>query len=420
MAVTTDPFGLEPTAALAWFRQKGYALNFDWRDMWGEQHARAFTVAKATQLDVLADIRDAVDKAIADGVPPQQFRKGLRPALEAKGWWGEKEQVDPVTGEKRLVQLGSARRLNTILETNLRQTQAAARWERVERSARERPYLRYVCLRDGRERKEHRAWHGIILPWDDPWWDKHYPPNGWGCRCKVVQLSDRDLERYGFKVAKKAPPVRYETYENERTGAVVRVPRGVDPSFDYNAGKARRGFTPPDSAPVLTPVRSYLDYGRAPAKQVQAGQPRSPELWPREHGPADRQRTDDLFRATFGIGPKAREATIKDRQGEEVTVSLDLLDHLRGAHRKEGQPTDARTQYAALVRSTLEQPFEVWMVPFRLNDGRVVMRKRYVGVYSDLQELVVVNRGDDGYVAWTVMPKDNIDSQRQGYLLYPR
>jgi SPP1 gp7 family putative phage head morphogenesis protein len=420
MAVTTDPFGLEPTAALKWFREKGYALTFDWRDMWAEQHARAFTVAKATQLDVLADLREAVDNAIKNGTPTAQFSKQLRPTLEAKGWWGEQEQVDPATGESKLVQLGSARRLKTILETNLRQSQAAARWERVERSAKERPYLRYVCVLDGRERLEHRKWHGTILPWDDPWWDQHAPPNGWGCRCKIIQLSERDLARFGFKVDAKAPPVRYDAFENERTGQVVRVPRGIDPGFGYNPGKAQRGFTPPDSAPVLSPFRTFVDYGRPKAKDVQAGAPVGPELWPRENNAKDRAHTEELFRELFGIEPGREEAVIKDAQGEGVTVSVAMLNHLRGADKKPGDvPDPTRTRYTALVRDAIEKPYEIWMVPFRLADGRVVMRKRYIGLNADTAELVVVNRGDDGYVAWTAIPKRNIDSQRQGYLLYP-
>src|SRR5690606_4472693 len=102
------------------------------------------------------------------------------------------------TGRMREVQLGSPNRLRTIYETNLRQAMAAGRWERIERTADRRPYLRYVAMQDGNTRDEHAQWHNTVLAWDDPWWQTHAPPNGWGCRCKIQQLSERDLARYGL------------------------------------------------------------------------------------------------------------------------------------------------------------------------------------------------------------------------------
>ena len=38
---------------------------------------------------------------------------------------------------------------------------------------------------------------GTLLPVDDPWWQTHYPPNGWGCKCWVRQVSRREAERLG-------------------------------------------------------------------------------------------------------------------------------------------------------------------------------------------------------------------------------
>jgi SPP1 gp7 family putative phage head morphogenesis protein len=407
MTTSVDPFGLPPEEAVQWFQQKGYKLAFDWRDTWAKEHARAFTVAKATQLDVLADLREAVDRAIKNGTTLATFRKELKPTLQAKGWWGEKEQVDPKTGEKKLVQLGSANRLRTIYETNLRQAQAAGRWERFERTKAARPYGRYVCLLDGRERPEHRAWHGTILPLDDPWWQTHAPPNGWGCRCKMMQLSDRDLERYGFKVSDEAPPSPMVAWLNERTGETLRVPKGIDPGFDYNPGTAPRAFNGvADKSIPLEPVQSFADLNLPRAKDI-TDRDKAPERWPVQSPERMRARFQELF--------GAETAEVADPQGVQVTFSSRFLEYLMGKQRD-----TKRASFMPSAKAAIERPHEIWMVPFRRRDGSVVMRKRYIAFFEGADELVVVDRGDDGYAAWNAYPIRGVDSQRKGYLLYTR
>lgn len=226
---------VSPVEAVRHFRSKGYHLGFDWRDTAAGHHVASFTVAKVAQLDILEDIREAVDEAIAEGMTFAQFQKRLEPTLRAKGWWGQQEMIDPVTGERRLVQLGSQRRLRTILDTNLRMSTAYGRWERIQRLKDRRPYLRYVAVLDARTRPEHAAWHGIVLPVDHPFWQTHFPPNGWHCRCIVVQLSEDDLQRRGYEVSPD-PVVDSRPWINRRTGETVMVPRGIDPGFAHNVG----------------------------------------------------------------------------------------------------------------------------------------------------------------------------------------
>lgn len=228
---------LPPAEALAYFRGKGFRLGWDWRDTWQAQHAGAFTVAKAASLDILVMIRAELDKALAEGRSFEAFRADLQPLLEREGWWGRKVAVDPATGEKDLVQLGSPRRLRIIYDTNIRMAMSAGKWARIEAVAPARPYLRYVAVLDERTRHDHRQWHGMILRWDDPWWREHYPPNGWNCRCTVMQLSERDLVRRGWKVS-PSPKVQREPWTNKRTGTTVEVPEGIDPGFAYNVGRA--------------------------------------------------------------------------------------------------------------------------------------------------------------------------------------
>ena len=117
----------------------------------------------------------SVDAALADGSTFRQFEQRLEPVPRAKGWWGTREMVDPLTGDRRLVQLGSRRRLRTIFDTNLRMSSARGRSERIERLKATRPYLRYVSVLDARIRPEHALWHGTVLPVDHPFWQTHAP-----------------------------------------------------------------------------------------------------------------------------------------------------------------------------------------------------------------------------------------------------
>ena len=231
-----------PAEAIEHFQAKGFHVGFDWRDTDAAEHLKSFTVAKAMNQDILQDVRGAVDSALAKGETFRQFRARLEPTLKAKGWWGRKDMLDPLTGQLRNVQLGSPRRLRIIFDTNLRMSYARGRWERIERVAEERPWLRYVAVADAATRPDHMAWHGTILRWDDPWWDTHFAPNGWGCRCLVMQLSDDDLAAFGFDPSPGPPPGSQVTrpWTNKRTGKLHHIPTGIDPGFAHNVGKLGR------------------------------------------------------------------------------------------------------------------------------------------------------------------------------------
>lgn len=224
--------------AIAALRRRG--LNFipsgHWTEVWQQAHQTGFTVAQSAGFDILKDIYTAVAKVQEEGWIFSRFRKELTPILQGKGWWGKTERVDPLTGEVREVQLGSPRRLRTIFDVNLRVSAAQGDWQRQQSVKDARPWLRYVALLDNRTRPLHRRWHGTILPQDHPWWETHYPPNGWRCRCKAMSVSADDLEAEGWTIS-EAPDEGETPWVNPRTGEMLMVPRGVDPGWAYNPGK---------------------------------------------------------------------------------------------------------------------------------------------------------------------------------------
>ncbi|MEM7047068.1 MAG: phage minor head protein [Pseudomonadota bacterium] len=419
--VKVTPQALPPREAIAFFELKGFKFGFNWRDVWDEEHTRAFTVAKAMQLDLLAQIREGVDSALAQGLTLDQFIKDLRPYLKKRGWWGVKDQVNPATGEVVRSRLGSPHRLRVIYETNLRTAHAVGRWQRIQRRKETHPYLRLSAILDSRTRDDHRAYHGIVLPVDDPFWDSHYPPNGFGCRCKVQQLSERDIERRGYKVD-KSPRLRARQWRNRRTGRTINKLDGVDEGWAYNVGKASRQFDPRtwEGVPLLEPGASYESEKLRSFRNVQGLPKATANMMAtrrtlQEAGKSERGASAQVLletRKALGVPPGKSEARIKDFEGVEVIVNDQSLDHILGKN-------DGREAYTKLAREAIENPLEVWLAPFRKRGGRVVIRKRYIGaVIPGKQVMVVVERTKEGFVLWTAHPRRESDSYRKGYLVY--
>ena len=63
----------------------------------------------------------------------------------------------------------------------------AAKWEEFSKYG-DRYNLQYRTVGDDKVRPEHAALNRVTLPITDKFWEEFYPPNGWGCRCTVVQV----------------------------------------------------------------------------------------------------------------------------------------------------------------------------------------------------------------------------------------
>ncbi len=207
--------------AVEFFRAKGLAVGFDYRDVWQSEHQRAFTVAKAMTIDLLESIRAAVDKAVADGIAFEDFRDNLEPVLRALGWWGRAEMVDPLTGKKREVQLGSSRRLEIIYDTNLRTSYSEGRWRQMQRIKHRRPYVRYMDP-DPNPRPQHLAWSGTVVPVDSDWAAAHWPPLGWNCFPGETRVAC--VPSLGLKTRYAGEIVEFQTILGHRLAVTANHP----------------------------------------------------------------------------------------------------------------------------------------------------------------------------------------------------
>lgn len=81
--------------------------------------------------------------------------------------------------------------LQAEYEHAIASAQMTRRWQDIQDAKETHPNLRYDTAGDERVRPAHAEIEGVTLPIDDPFWQIHYPPNGWGCRCDVIQTDGK-------------------------------------------------------------------------------------------------------------------------------------------------------------------------------------------------------------------------------------
>ena len=118
-------------------------------------------------------------------------------------------------------------------------SQMAAKWHDFQQDG-DRYNLQYRTANDERVREEHQRLHNITLPVSDPFWDSFTPPNGWNCRCSVVQVRKG---RYPESDSQQAVGIGEEITDEPKK----RI-------FRFNPGKELKVF--PDKHP----------YNKAPQK----------------------------------------------------------------------------------------------------------------------------------------------------------
>ena len=247
---------LPPKKAIEWLETKKVTAE-NYRNLTESEIAKVYTVAKMTDLDMLQDIKSSLIAAAEQGKPFAAWKKDILQHLENKGWLhpnghNGKDIIDPKTGEI----FGSAtdigihsipRRLENIYRTNMQAAYNAGQYQTYMADVDNRPYWQYDAVGDERTRAAHSAMDGLVYRYDDPFWTTFYPPNGYRCRCSVMALSERDVERSGLAVSQSGEHNLVETQKvYNRKGdtyptIAYKAPDGklhtTDKGFAYNAGR---------------------------------------------------------------------------------------------------------------------------------------------------------------------------------------
>lgn len=165
---------------------------------------RAFTAARIEDINTLTEIQDLIAQ------------------LPQGGDW--KKLREGIAQEIGLDQPAVLARAELLLRVNGMAAYAAGRYADQVDTIDDFPFWMYQTANDGRERDSHRALHNVVLPADDPFWETHYPPWEWGCRCYVIKLTRSMAEKQGIDDPKRivAPP----------SGDFVFDPRGMSVDLD--------------------------------------------------------------------------------------------------------------------------------------------------------------------------------------------
>ena len=331
--------------AVDYFRNKVNLPTKTYRDIQHGAHTKAFVVAGATKEDLLADFRAAIDKAISKGTSLQEFRKDFDNIVKQHGW--------SYNGSRGW-------RSKTIYATNIQTAYAAGRYKQMTDPdvLKRRPYWQYLVGDSKKHRKEHLKWNGLILPANDPFWETHYPPNGWGCKCRVRSLSENDLKRMGRK-PDKAPQGSSD----------------VHPDWRYNIGEAAYG----------NPFIQHELNENGETKYV----------WKDVTSDTDKQELEPL---------QSKETKMKRiEKTETLEECRKMIEKIMGGEkRKEYQRTDPtgaivsivpeslakhiferkHTQDIPFIPEIIENPSEIWVTFEKEKNGKYRIRKRYVARFN--------------------------------------
>lgn len=388
------PVSVSPIAAIKQLERKLALPTETFTDVWAAQHARAFVVAGANTEALVTDFHKAVTKAIAEGQSIQTFRKSFDDIVDRHGW--------SYKGSRGW-------RSRTIYETNMRQTFLAAKWERFWQNRKSKPWLRYVGILDDRIRPLHRQWHNTVLLITDPWWDTHYPMNGWGCRCDVEALDDYWLKRLNLRVQPEAPRNPMVTREVHSASGryFIETPKGVDPGFGYNVGRASAAPTVPPAPLAATSWATLLAPGQT-GKPVLTALPVDAPIASSAQDATTPLATIDRV---FGKG-----LTLKDALGISVSIGRAEIDAI-------AQLADGRDTLTQFLPELLSDAAEVW-VGFAEDreTGRVEIRRRYVKLLRIGPDKVIALVADVAgrkFQAFTVLDSsfDGLDRLRSGLRL---
>ena len=181
-----------PSRAIAEFSERIAEPYESYRLLSDRDRRKAFSLAYQANEFIVMEVQDRLKAALAEGETLEEFRGNLKATYDRIGI----TEVSPHHTE-------------TVFRNANQTSYNAGHWGTMRQPTvmALRPYWQYRGIGDDRQRDEHAEMDGKVYRADDPIWDQWYPPNGHNCRCSVVTLSARQVERRGLTVQTETPEV---------------------------------------------------------------------------------------------------------------------------------------------------------------------------------------------------------------------
>jgi len=273
-------------------------------------------------------------------------------------------------------------------------------------------YVQYQTVGDGNVRDEHRLLDGKIFHIKDREAMRVYPPNGYGCRCEMVAVTD-DVSENDPRILKGTEPINILN----ANGKFNTSP------FAVNRGDLKQVFTNPqwytDKTIVDKQIKelnelTFLDYNRPLLNEL------------KRHLNAlkidetiNELNVSKLFQYTVENGKTQRFMALEDYAGRKIKLFKKDFDiHTKGNYLTE---KENRHRLFPHIKDVLNKPDEVWANTFKVGKKTQFVQSRYIKCYAD--EVLVVDMRLDNKNGWNIktwykyaeqMPEENL---RKGVLI---
>ncbi|MCX8581443.1 hypothetical protein J3U18_07040 [Gilliamella sp. B3482] len=394
---------------IEFFRRKANVPTNSYADIYNNEHDYAFVVAGANRNALLNDFRTAIDKAINQGSTLEEFRKDFSEIVEKHGW--------SYNG-------GFNWRTRIIYETNLNSSYQAGRYQQLRDA--KFPYMEYLHSDYVEHPRElHQSWDHLVLDFNDPWWNTHFPPNGYGCQCRVRGRTKVDLKRMGKDGPDTAPSINLVDKvigENSDNPRIVRVPEGIDPSFEHIPGQSRLDNFVPNPLDTDPTLKRGLPSSKATDEWPAIREVSKNRLL--EKGLTEEDYAN-IFLNEFGA-TLTKPAIFKDVAGDALVIGKQLFTVSKTGELKVTKR--GREQFLLLLADSLKLPDEIWTrMEFFDHLQKSVVRRRYISRFMIDGEvkpmLAVFEVGDDGWLGVTTFAPDTpeyLEQLRVGVRVFKR